>query len=102
FRWYEKETGRTVVTSSPEWAAELERRLSDGHGLLAGAGPSRGNVFSGDAPQVLLTLSTIRDRARFHADGFTPFFARAYGFTRLLVLFVAELVPATVGARRQG
>jgi uncharacterized membrane protein YvlD (DUF360 family) len=101
FRWYEKDTGRTVVTSSPESAAELERRLSDGHGLLAGAGASRGNVFSGDAPQVLLTLSTIRDRTRFHADGFTPFFARAYGFTRLLILFVAELVEEWVEARRQ-
>src|SRR5262249_32670295 len=71
--WCGRETGRTVVPSGPEWAAERERRPSDGPGLLAGAGASRGNVFSGDAPQVLLTLSAIRDRARFHADGFTPF-----------------------------
>jgi uncharacterized membrane protein YvlD (DUF360 family) len=101
FRWYEKDTGRTVVTSSPESAAELERRLSTGTGLLAQAGASRGNVFSGDAPHVLLTLSTIRDRARFHADSFTPLFARAYSFIRLLLLFFGELIQEWVEARRQ-
>ena len=101
FRWYEKDTGRTVVTSSPDSAAELERRLSTGGGLLAQAGASRGNVFSGDAPHVLLTLSTIRDRARFHADSFTPLFARAYSFIRLLILFVGELIQEWTEARRQ-
>jgi uncharacterized membrane protein YvlD (DUF360 family) len=101
FRWYEKDSGRTVVTSSPGSAAELERRLSTGGGLLAQAGASRGNVFSGDAPHVLLTLSTIRDRARFHADSFTPLFARAYSFIRLLILFAGDVVQEWIEARRQ-
>jgi uncharacterized membrane protein YvlD (DUF360 family) len=43
FRWYEKETGRTMVSNHPKDAAELERRVSDGEGLLARDGASRGN-----------------------------------------------------------
>ena len=46
-------TRRTATTSSrvshPVDAAEVERRHSDGRGLLAGDGASRGNLFTGDA-----------------------------------------------------
>ena len=38
FRWYEKESGRTMVSNHPADAAEIERRRSTGEGLLAGAG----------------------------------------------------------------
>ncbi len=35
FRWHEKESGRTLVSNHPRDAAEIERRRSNGHGLLA-------------------------------------------------------------------
>src|SRR3982074_1667502 len=38
FRWYEKERGELVVSNHPRDAAEIERRRSDGAGLLAGGG----------------------------------------------------------------
>ena len=41
FRWYEKDTGRTMVSNHGKDAAELERRRSDGGGLLAVDGASR-------------------------------------------------------------
>ncbi|TCP54188.1 uncharacterized membrane protein YvlD (DUF360 family) [Tamaricihabitans halophyticus] len=57
FRWYEKDTGQVMACSAPRSAAEIERRHSTGEGLLAHGGSSRGNLFTGDAPQVSLTMS---------------------------------------------
>ena len=48
FRWYEKDTGRVMVTNRPKDAAEIESRQSTGTGLLVGGGASRANVFTGD------------------------------------------------------
>ena len=74
FRWWEKEHGRALVTNHPRDAAELERRVSDGRGLLHADGASRANILSGDAPHTLLTMSTVLDRKRpkgFGHDYFT-------------------------------
>lgn len=59
FRWYEKERDRLVQVSNPRDAAEIERRHSDGRGLLAGDGAGRGNLFTGDARFVSLTMSSL-------------------------------------------
>ncbi len=59
FRWVEKERKVLVACSSPEDCAELERRHSKGAGLLAGGGASRGNLFSGGADHVILTVSRM-------------------------------------------
>ena len=64
FRWWEKERGQAIVTNHPKDAAEIERRHSDGRGLLHEDGASRANILSGDAPHTLLTMSTVLDRGR--------------------------------------
>ena len=64
FRWWEKEHGRAIVTNHPRDAAELERRHSNGRGLLHEDGASRANIVSGDAVHTLLTMSTVLDRSR--------------------------------------
>ena len=38
FRWYEKDTGRVMVTNRPKDAADIEARQSTGIGLLVGGG----------------------------------------------------------------
>ena len=35
FRWLEKKTGRILVANHPEDATEIERRISNGEGLLS-------------------------------------------------------------------
>jgi uncharacterized membrane protein YvlD (DUF360 family) len=72
FRWYEKERDHVMVCSSPEDAAEIERRHSDGRGLLAVDGAARANLFTGDAPHVSLTMSAlpiVSGAARRRRDG---------------------------------
>ena len=72
FRWWEKDRGRAIVTNHPRDAEELERRHSDGRGLLHEDGASRANILSGDAPHSMLTMSTVLVRGRGRSGATTP------------------------------
>ncbi|WP_229076544.1 alkaline phosphatase family protein [Actinoplanes sp. DH11] len=99
FRWYEKTTGRLVVTNRPKDSALVESRCSDGRGLLAGGGVSVSNVFSGDAGTSLLTMSTAGSRG---PSGYlSTYLLDPFGLTRSLVLTVGEIVKELYQARRQ-
>ena len=100
FRWYEKESGRLVVTNRPRDSALVESRLTDGRGLLADGGVSVSNVFSGDAPTSLLTMSTIGAR-RAPARYITAYLIDPFGLTQSLFLTAAEIVTELHQARRQ-
>ena len=101
FRWYEKETGRTMVSNHPGDAAELEQRHSTGAGLLGAHGTSRGNMFSGDAARCTATMSVIRDRSRSKAADLFAYFADPYGFMRTLFLSLGDVVEERRAASRQ-
>ena len=101
FRWYEKETGRTMVSNHGKDAVELEQRHSDGGGLLAAGGASRGNMFSGDAPHCSATMSVLRDRQRSSTREYFAYFADPYGFTRTIALYLWDVLLERRAARRQ-
>ena len=101
FRWYEKESERTMVSNHGKDATELERRRSDGGGLLAVDGASRGNMFSGDAPRCSATMSVIRDRRRSSAGEYFAYFADPYGLTRTIALYFWDVLLELRAARRQ-
>lgn len=101
FRWWEKETGRPIVTNHPRDAAELERRHSDGRGLLFADGASRANILSGDAPHSMLTMSTALTRRRPLGRDYSAYFARPYAVARTIVLVVADLARERRAARAQ-
>jgi len=101
FRWYEKETARTLVSNHPPDAAEMERRHSSGGGLLGAGGTSRGNMFSGDAPRCLATMSMISDRKRSRSADYFAYFADPYGFIRTIALSLADILEERLAARRQ-
>jgi uncharacterized membrane protein YvlD (DUF360 family) len=103
FRWVEKENGRMLVCSSPSDCAEIEARSSTGIGLLTDGGASRGNLLSGDADEVILTVS--RTEAEKGANpGYRAFLANGFNVTRCLVLFgfevILEVIASTRAARR--
>jgi len=103
FRWVEKESGRTMTCSKPADCAEIERRRATGVGLLSGGGASRGNLLSGEAEQVILTVSRIDEDKRAN-PGYRVFFANGFNVTRLLVLFAWEVMlewSAAVRAKRR-
>ncbi|MEI4272847.1 phage holin family protein [Klenkia sp. LSe6-5] len=112
FRWYEKDRDRVVTVSHPEDAALVEARHSDGGGLLAPDGAGRGNLFTGDARHVSLTMSSLavvvprgsrrdrRGRDRVGA-GYYAYFANPVNALRTLVAALVDVVRELVAAGRQ-
>ncbi len=102
FRWYEKERSKLMVANHPADAAEIERRLSDGHGLLAQDGMSANNLFSGDARRTLFTMSRVLDPSRAaDVDAFSLYFVDPAAFVRTAVMTLGEMVKEWREARRQ-
>jgi uncharacterized membrane protein YvlD (DUF360 family) len=91
FRWMEKENGRILVSNRPRHAAEIERRHSTGRGLLFADGASRGNIFTGDAQDAVLTMASAgRKHGRIGA-GYYAYFSRPNTTMRTLVGTLAEV-----------
>jgi uncharacterized membrane protein YvlD (DUF360 family) len=103
FRWWEKERNRPIVTNHPKDAAELERRHSNGRGLLHEDGASRANILSGDAKHSLLTMSTVLRRERHGRIGqdYFAYFANPYNVTRTVVLALADIAQELYYAAQQ-
>jgi uncharacterized membrane protein YvlD (DUF360 family) len=103
FRWWEKDRGRPIVTNHPRDAAEIERRHSDGRGLLHADGASRANILSGDAVHTLLTMSRVLDRDRPGGIGqdYFAYFANPYNITRTIALMIADVVQERRFAAQQ-
>jgi uncharacterized membrane protein YvlD (DUF360 family) len=91
FRWWEKDRGTSIVTNHPRDAEELERRHSDGRGLLHAGGASRANILSGDATHSMLTMSTVLHRRRPIGRDYSAYFANPYAVARTLVLALGEI-----------
>ena len=99
FRWVEKETGKMMTCSKPDDCAEIERRHSTGIGLLADGGSSRGNLLSGEADEVILTVSRMSEEKTAN-PGYRGFFANGFNVTRVLVLFFYEVFLELTAAWR--
>jgi uncharacterized membrane protein YvlD (DUF360 family) len=91
FRWWEKDTGKPIVTNHPHDAAELERRHSNGRGLLHEDGASRANILSGDAVHSMLTMSTVLSRRRPIGRDYSAYFAAPYAVAKTLTAVLAEI-----------
>ena len=92
-----------MTCSAPPDCAEIERRHSTGIGLLANGGASRGNLLSGEADHLILTVSKLE--AESANPGYRAFLANSFNVTRALVLFFWEVIleitasaPSSAGA----
>jgi uncharacterized membrane protein YvlD (DUF360 family) len=112
FRWYEKDRDHITRVSHPVDAAEVERRHSDGRGLLAGDGASRGNLFTGDAAHLSLTMSSLahvvpaasrrtrrtRDRV---GSGYYAYFANPVNAVRTIGVSIVDIFRELAAAARE-
>ncbi|WP_240746625.1 phage holin family protein [Cryptosporangium phraense] len=101
FRWYEKDHGRLMVSNRPADAAEIERRHSDGRGLLHEDGASRGNLFTGDAEHKSVTLSSAGRRKGRLGAGYQGYFANPYNAVRTLTGALVDVVREVVAGTTQ-
>jgi uncharacterized membrane protein YvlD (DUF360 family) len=100
FRWVEKETGTLMTCSAPPDCAEIERRHSTGIGLLADGGASRGNLLSGEADHLILTVSRL-EAEKTANPGYRAFLSNGFNVTRALVLFFWEVILEITASTRQ-
>lgn len=92
YSWYEKDKDRLFFAANPKDAADVERRISSGRGLLARNGASRANMFSGDAPDCLLTVSTLMNPGRYKSAEYFLLFTHTYMIFRTTAIFLAHLI----------
>jgi uncharacterized membrane protein YvlD (DUF360 family) len=100
FRWVVKESAKLVACSGPADCAEIERTHSTGRGLLANGGASRGNLLSGEADHMILTVSRM-DAEKKANPGYRAFFANGFNVVRTLVLFFWEVILELSSASRE-
>jgi uncharacterized membrane protein YvlD (DUF360 family) len=60
FRWYEKESGRLLVSNHPPDATVIDQRQAGERGLLRQEGSSIGNIFTGGASRNVLTMAALQ------------------------------------------
>ena len=101
FRWYDRELGRVMVSNSVRDAGLLQLRLSTGNGLLVERGASRGNLFSGDAPDSLFTFATLMHPARHNTRQYFLFYSNIFNLARTVALFVADFFHEIIAATWQ-
>src|SRR5262249_48161785 len=102
FRWYDRELGRVLVANRPADAAIIEERATNGRGLLADGGLSLSNLFTGDAPRAMLTMSRISARSTGEArTNIARYLTDPEGFARGFLRVIGEITKERFQARRQ-
>ena len=91
YRWWDRSAKKIVLSGNPRDAAMLETKLSSGRGLLSDGGASRGNMFSGDATESILTMSTVMNREHGRGPGFYLYLFSPYVMVRLISRSVIEM-----------
>jgi len=92
YRWWDRANKRIIMSGNPKDAIALEAQLSTGRGLLSDGGASRGNMFSGDATESILTMSTVLAKDRGRGPGFYFYLFSPYVLARLISRFVIECI----------
>ena len=92
YRWVEKENdNRIMVSGKLSHAPEIEKRISNGEGLLVN-GLSIANMFSGDSKLSALTSSRVKSISRIYNKTLHTVFLESYNFQRIFVLFLWDII----------
>ena len=93
FRWVEKEKDNRIISSNGRTNSELiEKRISNGKGLLSNNGASRSNLFSGDATDHILTFSKFAISEAIKSRSWYYLYSKPYAITRILILFIYDII----------
>ena len=102
FRWVEKEkNNRTISSNGMENSEVIERRISNGKGLLSNNGASRSNLFSGDAKDYILTFSRLTESKSINTTSWYYIYSRPYAITRIVILFLFDMLMELISRIRQ-
>ena len=100
FRWYDREKDKVMVANEPADAAVIEANMSTGKGLLVDDGVSISNLFTGDAPTAVLTMSRRAHGGEAARQAVAQFVVSPSGLTRGLSRSISELTRDRFQTRR--
>ena len=100
FRWYDRANDRVMVANKPADAAVIEENLTTGRGLLVDDGVSISNLFTGDAPTAVLTMSRRVRGGEIARRAVAQFVVSPAGLTRAISRSISELTRDRFQARR--
>jgi uncharacterized membrane protein YvlD (DUF360 family) len=100
FRWYDRAADRVLVANRPADAAVIEANLSTGRGLLVDDGVSISNLFTGDAPTAVLTMSRRVRGGDIARQAVAQFVVSPAGLTRAISRSISELTRDRFQAKR--
>lgn len=93
YRWVEKENNNEIMVSGKlAHAPIIEKRISDGNGLLCDNGTSITNMFTGDSTDPVLTSSRFKILTNSYTQSLNVVFLDAYSFQRVFILFLWEIL----------
>ncbi len=93
YRWVEKENNNEIMVSGKlSHAPIIEKRISDGNGLLCDNGTSITNMFTGDSAEPVLTSSRFKILSNSYNQSLSVVFLNAYSFQRVFILFLWEII----------
>ncbi|MDL2246140.1 phage holin family protein [Methanobrevibacter sp. OttesenSCG-928-K11] len=92
FRWVEKENDNKIVECVGfSDAPMIEKRISNGKGLLVDEGASRSNLFSGDTNNIIFTYSKILDFKKSFNSAWYAVYSHPNNFPRIIILGIWEI-----------
>ena len=93
YRWVEKENDNKIMVSGKlAHAPIIEKRISDGNGLLCDKGTSITNMFTGDSDNPILTSSRFKLLTFSYNKSLNVVFLESYSFQRIIILFLWEIL----------
>jgi uncharacterized membrane protein YvlD (DUF360 family) len=100
FRWYDRAADRVLVANKPADAAVIEAAMTTGKGLLVDGGVSISNLFTGDAPTAVLTMSRRARGGEEARQAVAQFVMSPAGLTRAISRSISELTRDRFQTRR--
>ena len=93
YRWVEKENDNKIMVSGKlAHAPIIEKRISDGNGLLCDKGTSITNMFTGDSENPILTSSRFKLLTFRYNKTLNVVFLESYSYQRIIILFLWEIL----------
>ncbi|MGZ8548954.1 MAG: alkaline phosphatase family protein, partial [Sulfuricurvum sp.] len=102
FRWVEKSVGNKIVSSNGIGdASMIEKRITDGNGLLSINGGAVTNLFSGDSKDNIFVYSVLKNIRQLYSESWSGFYAVPFNLGRVIVLSLADIFPEIRSRYRQ-
>jgi putative membrane protein len=91
FRWVDKSEDNKIVSSNSIGDAPvIQKRVSNGDGLLSVGGGSIVNLFTGDSKDNIFVYSVIKKARQFYSESWSAFYSRPFNIAHVAVLSLFE------------